>query len=46
MLLKEADIKSIRENKVTFIKKFSLLKRNYDFNLLSQLMEENPLVID
>jgi len=46
MLLKESEINSIRENKVTFIKNFVSLQKNYDFNFLSQLMEENVFQIN
>jgi len=46
MLIKEPEVNSIRQNKVTVIKNFASLTREYDFNLLSQLMEENNLTID
>ena len=45
MLIKEPELVSIKENKVTLIKNFALLERKYNFNLLSQLMEENSLEI-
>ena len=45
MLIKQPEVISIKENKVTLIKNFVTLERNYDFNLLSQLMEENDLTI-
>tara|TARA_X000001388_G_C2148621_1_gene91538 strand:- start:22 stop:546 length:525 start_codon:yes stop_codon:yes gene_type:complete len=45
MLIKQPEVISIKENKVTLIKNFVTLERNYDFNLLSQLMEENNLTI-
>ena len=45
MLIKQPEVISIKENKVTLIKNFATLERNYDFNLLSQLMEENNLTI-
>ena len=45
MLVKELEINSIRQNKITLIKNFASLTREYDFNLLSKLMEENDLMI-
>jgi len=45
MLIKEQDLDDIKENKVTLVKNFVSLERNYDFNLLSKLMEENELII-
>jgi len=45
MLIKELEINSIKQNKTTLIKNFASLTREYDFNLLSQLMEENDLMI-
>lgn len=45
MLIKEPELISIKENKVTLIKNFALLERKYDFNLLSQIMEENDLEV-
>jgi len=45
MLIKHTEFNSIKENKVTLIKNFILLERNYDFNLLSNLMEENECKI-
>jgi len=45
MLIKQSDVTSIRENKVTLIKNFASLTREYDFNLLSTLMEENDCII-
>ena len=45
MLIKEHDLKDIQENKVTLIKNFINLERNYDFNLISNLIEENDLSI-
>jgi mannose-6-phosphate isomerase-like protein (cupin superfamily) len=45
MLIKEPELVSIKENKVTLIKNFAFLERKYDFNLLSQLMEENALEV-
>ena len=46
MLIKQPEIISIKENKVTLIKNFVTLERNYDFNLLSNLMEENECIIN
>jgi len=45
MLLKENEINHIKENKVCFVKNFVSLERQYDFNLLSDLMEENNFSI-
>ena len=45
MLIKQSDSISIKENKITLIKNFLSLERNYDFNLISDLMEENDLSI-
>ena len=45
MLIKQSDVTSIKENKVTLIKNFASLTREYDFNLLSALMEENDCII-
>jgi mannose-6-phosphate isomerase-like protein (cupin superfamily) len=45
MLIKQSDVTSIKENKVTLIKNFASLTREYDFNLLSTLMEENDCII-
>jgi hypothetical protein len=45
MLLKENEINYIKENKVCFVKNFVSLERQYDFNLLSDLMEENNFSI-
>ena len=46
MLLNKEQINLIKNNKVTFIKNFVLLTREYDFNLLSKLMEENKCKIN
>jgi len=46
MLIKQSDLFSIQENKVTFLKNFAVLERTYDFNLLSKLMEENDILIN
>ena len=45
MLLNKNQIQSIRENKVTFVKNFVSLDRPYDFNLISNLIEENNLQV-
>ena len=45
MLIKAQDLKDIQENKVTLVKNFASLTREYDFNLLSNLMEENECII-
>jgi len=45
MLLNKDQIKSIKENKVTFVKNFTALQRTYDFNLISNLLEENNLQV-
>ena len=45
MLLNKNQIQSIRENKVTFVKNFVSLNRPYDFNLISNLIEENNLQV-
>tara|TARA_R110001592_G_scaffold256252_1_gene519971 strand:- start:1575 stop:2108 length:534 start_codon:yes stop_codon:yes gene_type:complete len=39
------DLKNIQKNEVTLVKNFISLTREYDFNLLSTLMEENECVI-
>ena len=46
MLLNKEQISLIKNNKVTFIKNFVLLTREYDFNLLSKLMEENECKVN
>ena len=45
MLIKKQNLNDIKENKVTLVKNFISLERNYDFNLLSNLMEENDTAI-
>ena len=45
MLIKEIEVNSIKQNKITLIKNFASLTREYDFNLLSTLMEENDCII-
>ena len=45
MLINQSDLGSIKKNKVTLIKNFVSLERNYDFNFISDLIEENNLII-
>ena len=45
MLINKDEINLIKDNKVCFVKNFVSLQRNYDFNLISKLMEENHLTI-
>lgn len=45
MLIKSQDLKDVQKNKVTLVKNFASLTREYDFNLISNLMEENGLSI-
>lgn len=45
MLIKQPELVSIKENKVTLIKNFISLQKEYDFNLLSKLMEENVVEV-
>jgi len=45
MLLNKNQIQSIRESKVTFVKNFVSLDRPYDFNLISDFIEENNLEV-
>jgi len=46
MLLKESEVKSIRENKLTFVKNFTPLTKEYDFNWISSFMEKNNFTIN
>ena len=46
MLLNKEQVEKIKERKVTYVKDFVFLERNYDFNLLSNLMEENECIIN
>jgi len=41
MLIKKDQVSLIKNDKVCFIKNFISLEKNYDFNFLSKLMEEN-----
>jgi len=43
VLIKEKEINSIKENKVTLISNFTILKNNYDFNFISKILEENEI---
>ena len=43
ILLNEKDIKYIKQNKITYVKNSITLKREFDFNLISKLVEENNL---
>mgnify|MGYP003641475760 CR=1 FL=1 len=45
MLINEKDLNNIKKNRVTLVKNFINLERNYDFNLISNLIEENDLSI-
>ena len=45
MLIKEKELSSIKENKVTLVKNFINLERNYDFNLLSNIIDENQVQV-
>jgi|TARA_R100001460_G_scaffold106817_1_gene154751 cupin superfamily acireductone dioxygenase involved in methionine salvage len=45
MLINQSDLGSIKKNKVTLVKNFVSLERNYDFNFISDLIEENNLII-
>ena len=46
MLLNKEQVEKIKERKVTYVKDFVFLERNYDFNLLSNFMEENECIIN
>ena len=45
MLIKEKELNSIKQNKVTLVKNFITLEKKYDFNLISNLIEENELIV-
>ena len=45
MLINKDQINLIKENKVCYIKNFASLEREYDFNLISLLLEENNLKV-
>ena len=40
MLLNKEQIESIHNREITYVKNFVLLKREYDFNLISKILEE------
>lgn len=46
MLLNEAEVNSIKQNKVTLIKNFIELHKIYDFNFISKTIEENDFVVE
>jgi len=45
MLLNKEQIESIQNRNVTYVKKFAVLDRDYDFNFISDLVEENYLKV-
>ena len=45
LLNNKEQVESIRNREVTHVKNFASLEREYDFNLLSRLMEENDLTV-
>ena len=45
MLIGPKDLESIKEKKITLVKNFLTLEKNYDFNFISSLLEENHLEI-
>ena len=44
MLINKDQVNLIKENKVCYIKNFASLEREYDFNLISSLLEENYII--
>jgi len=46
MLLNEVEVNSIKQNKVTLIKNFIKLHKIYDFNFISETIEENDFVVE
>ena len=46
MLLNETEVNSIKQNKVTLIKNFIELHKIYDFNFISEILEENDFVVE
>ena len=46
MLLKKEQIESIQNREVTYIKNFALLEREYDFNLISKILEEEDYRVE
>ena len=45
LLNNKEQVESIQNREVTYVKNFASLEREYDFNLLSRLMEENDLTV-
>jgi cupin superfamily acireductone dioxygenase involved in methionine salvage len=45
MLINNDQVNLIKENKVFYIKNFASLEREYDFNLISLLLEEHDLKV-
>ena len=45
MLIGPKDLESIKEKKITLVKNFLTLEKNYDFNFISSLLEENHLEV-
>ena len=45
MLIKPEDVKNIKDNKITLVKKFLTLEKNYDFNFISNLLEKDNLEV-
>lgn len=46
LLNNKEQVESIQNREVTYVKNFASLEREYDFNLLSKLIEENDLMVD
>tara|TARA_R100001163_G_C5067934_1_gene207509 strand:- start:1128 stop:1652 length:525 start_codon:yes stop_codon:yes gene_type:complete len=45
MIFNKDQVESINNKQVTYVKNFALLEREYDFNLISQLLEEHNSVV-
>jgi hypothetical protein len=45
MLIKEKDLNNIKQNKVTLVKNFFTLEKKYDFNLISDLIEQHEIMV-
>ncbi len=45
MLLKNKDIKRIKNKKVTYVKKFTQNLRNYNFDILASLIDDYSLTV-
>jgi len=45
MKLNASDIKSILNKKPTFIKNFTSLNEEYDFNFISKFLDDNPIIV-